>query len=208
MVEQLHRLVEGLIDMTFKTKDQPIIRSLSPQEKGELATLLGTTTEDDNFVAFEKILIQTAFIQEKLNSLVLPNKTELDETFTPIKNHLNKARKQLNYITGEGRALLDQHYAKVTENRCHNFEKEINNLNEAMSRYLAAVSKNDNSVPQGKYADSIVPIAQATQRYFPNVSIKTHRNSKFHQIISFYFKEFLNKPKANYEYDLKQALKT
>ena len=192
--------------MKLEAKDIPQIPSLSTQQKAKLSQLLKTEENSPEYIEFETRLIGIAFSQKTFDMLQLPNQTELKKHFVPIKNHLKKINKQLEGVSGDGLALLDHHYGAVTEGKNFKFEKEIELLEQSIDRYLTSLSSDDDG-PQGQFADSVVPIANLTQKSFPTITIKAHRNSTFHAIIAFYFHELLNKPKSNYEYHIRQALK-
>jgi len=168
--------------------------------------IVNSTQDSEEYLALKSVLIKYAAKQKKLDALVLPNKTELTKTFKPIKNNLEKVHERHKGLTFEVRCLLDQHLCDISEGYKSSFTAEVDSLLAAINLYIKSTGTKNESLPQGQYADSVVPIAEAVRTYFPDIPIKSHRNSKFHKIIRFYFEEYLNVYRADYEYIINQAL--
>ncbi|MDB2409880.1 hypothetical protein N9W57_04565 [Pseudomonadales bacterium] len=172
----------------------------------QLNEILKVDETAEEYISLNQVLSRCAQKQRKLDALVLPNKTELTKTFITIKNNLEKAHERHKGLTFEVRCLLDQHLCDISEGYKSSFTAEVDSLLAAINLYIKSTGTKNESLPQGQYADSVVPIAEAVKKYFPEIPIKSHRNSKFHKIIQFYFEEYLNVLRADYEYIINQAL--
>ena len=172
----------------------------------KLYQLIKVDENSDAYLALESTLTLCAAKQRKFDSLILPNKTELTKEFKSIKNNIKKIHKRYENLPFEVRCLLDQHLYDKSDGHKSSFKSEVDSLQSAIDTYIKSAGTKDDSLPQGQYADSVVPITEAVRTYFPDIPIKSHRNSKFHKIIRFYFEEYLNVYRADYEYIINQAL--
>lgn len=182
------------------------ITQLDDTQKSALAKIISSDTGDNKFEKLENILANIALKQQIMDSMTLPNKTALTKLFEPIKNKLKKINERHEKLPFTVQCLLDQNLCENSKGYKDSFTHEIDTLLEVIDRYIDAAGITDKTPPQGQYADSVVPIAEAVKTYFPDIPIKSHRNSKFHKIIRFYFEEYLNVPRADYEYIINQAL--
>ena len=172
----------------------------------QLNEILKVDETAEEYISLNQVLSRCAQKQRKLDALVLPNKTQLARRFSSIKNNLASIDNSHQALSLEVQCLLDQHLCQSSEGYKNSFSKEVNSLAKAIDTYIEATTKKDDTLPQGQYADSVVPIADAVKTYFPNIPIKSHRNSKFHEIMDFYFKQYLNVHRENYCYIIDQAL--
>jgi len=171
-----------------------------------LYEILKVSEFSEEYLTLKSVLLKCAAKQGKFDSLILPNKTELTKEFKSIKNNIEKIHKRYEKLPFEVRCLLDQHLYDDSDGHKSSFKSEVDSLQSAIDAYIKSAGTRDDSLPQGQYADSVVPIAEAVRTYFPDIPIKSHRNSKFHKIIRFYFEEYLNVYRADYEYIINQAL--
>lgn len=190
----------------INTKDGIEIKRLDDTQRHELANILVIDTEDIRFKEIENVLESTARKQQIMDSLELPNKTNLTRLFRPIKNNLNKINERYDKLPFEVRCLLDLQLYDIREGYKNSFKDEVDGLNEVIDAYISRSGTKNKSLPEGQYADSVVPIADAVKTIFSDIPIKSHRNSRFHKIIRFYFEQYLNVPRENYTYIIDQAL--